>query len=405
MKTSSTPATPPSAPPPAGDALAATAPDAHARFRQVRFFSCLDGLRALSIVAVIWHHTAASAVLESFAFLHRGNRGVTLFFVISAFLISTLLLRAKEKGPIHVPRFLARRALRILPLYYAVLALYVVLALWGPADADARRRFFENLPAFATFTSNWFVSLDGRVIFYFAWSLAAEEQFYLCWPWIERKFPKAWPVAVAAVLLVVSTAAGLLLAGLPTHPLGLKIMASIPAAILLGVILAHVLNSRGGFARVWALAGRRGSALAALALTAAALCIEHRLGFFGELLTSGAMTLLVAACVVREDNDLAPLLRLRPVAWIGTVSYGVYLIHMLAVHVVRVALAQAGIVSAYADFVFGGLLAIGVATVSYLTFERFFLKLKDRWFSDARPAPASGPAAGEAYKPGLAPVR
>ena len=385
---------------------AAEAPDPQARFRQVKFFYCLDGLRAFSILAVIWHHTAAAAVPESLGFLHRGNRGVMLFFVISAFLISTLLLRAREKGPLKVPRFWARRALRILPLYYAVLALYLVLVAWGPGDAAARQRFFENLPAFATFTSNWFVSLDGRVIFYFAWSLAAEEQFYLCWPWIERTFSKAWPVAVAAVLLVVSQAAGLALAGMPVDPLGLKILAGIPAAILLGVMLAHLLNSRRGFGRLWALAGRRGSALAALALTAAALAAETSLGFFGELATAGAMTLLVATCVVREDNDLASLLRLRPVAWIGTVSYCVYLIHMLAVNVVRVALAKAGIVSAYADFALGGLLAIGVASVSYLTFERFFLRLKDRWFSET--TSASSPARipqPEVCKPGLASIR
>ena len=404
MKTEVLPAAPLYSPAPDRGARTREATDPHARFRRVKFFSCLDGLRAFSILAVVWHHTAAASVPEAFGLLHRGNRGVMLFFVISAFLISTLLLRAKEKGPIHVPRFWARRALRILPLFYAVLGLYVALVAWGPGDPAARQRFFENLPAFATFTSNWFVSLDGRVIFYFAWSLAAEEQFYLCWPWIERFCARAWPVAVAAALLVVSQAAGLVLAGLDPDPLGLKIVASVPAAILLGVMLAHLLNSRRGFALAWTLAGRRGAPLAALALTAAALAAEPALGYFGELLTALTMTLLVATCVVREDNALAPLLRLRPVAWIGTVSYGIYLIHMLAVNVVRVALAKAGIVSAYADFALGSLLALGVATLSYRTFERFFLRLKDRWFSEAAPAPTPAPRA-EVYKPGLAPIQ
>lgn len=356
---------------------------AYERFRAVRFFSSLDGLRAVSILAVIWHHTAAAAVPERFAFLHRGNRGVMLFFVISAFLISTLLLRAKERNTLHVPRFWARRALRIFPLFYVVLAAYVAVVFLLEHDGTARRGFFENLPAFATFTSNWFVDLDNaRVIFYFAWSLAAEEQFYLCWPWIERYCAKAWPVVVAVVALGVSQAAGVLFALKASDAFVLKIVASIPAAILLGVILAHLLNSRRGFGWLWALAGWRGAAVTAAVLVVGALSVESRLGFFGELLTAFALTLLVSSCVVREDNGLAPLLRVRGVAWIGTVSYGIYLVHMLAVGVVRRGLAACGLESPYGDFLGGALLSIAVASLSYCTFERFFLRLKDRWFSE-----------------------
>src|SRR5688572_20909218 len=84
--------------------------NAYEHFRRVRYFSCLDGLRAISILAVIWHHTAAMAVSTDWTLFQRGNRGVMLFFVISAFLISTLLLRAKETRTLNVPRFWARRA-------------------------------------------------------------------------------------------------------------------------------------------------------------------------------------------------------------------------------------------------------------------------------------------------------
>lgn len=378
----------------------------YGRFRNVRFFSCLDGLRAFSIIAVIWHHRASSAVSADLGFLHRGNRGVTLFFAISAFLISTLLLRAKEKGAICVPRFLARRALRILPLFYGVLAIYVVFVAFVERDAVAAREFLANLPAFATFTSNWFVTLDGpRVIFYFAWTLAAEEQFYLCWPWIERYLSNWWPVVVAIAALVISQGIGFAFAGNYADSLPLKIAASVPAAILLGVILAHTLNSRRGFGWLMAVAGRRGSAVAAVVVVAGALAAEPALGFGGELLTSLAMALLVATCVVREDNDLAPLLRLRPIAWIGTVSYGIYLMHMLSVGAARRALALAGVASPYADFAAGAILSIAIATVSYWTFERFFLRLKDRWFADAparlKPAAASKAAARHAVPSGL----
>lgn len=366
---------------------------AYDRFRQVRFFSCLDGLRAISILAVIWHHTAAPAVSGHLGLLHRGNRGVTLFFVISAFLISTLLLRAKERGTLHVPRFWARRALRILPLFYAVLAVYVAVVTFVERDAVARQGFFANLPAFATFTSNWFVELDSpRVIFYFAWSLAAEEQFYLCWPWIERFCSRSGPVLIALGGLVASQVAGYVFTSGFSDAFGLKVLASIPAAILLGVVLAHTLHSRRAFAWLWSLVGRRGSAVLAAAFVAVALSAEPVLGFPGELVTAFALTWLVSSCVVREDNDLAPVLRVRALAWIGTVSYGIYLVHMLSVSVVRRLLASGGIVSPFADFAGGALLSLAVASVSYWTFERFFLRLKERWFAEAPVRPVTGPA-------------
>ena len=117
----------------------------------------------------------------------------------------------------------------------------------------------------------------------------------------------------------------------------------------------------------------------ALVFAAFALTVEPELGFFGELSTSFALTLLVATCVVREDNDLAPLLKVRAIAWVGTVSYGIYLFHMLALGATGRVLGKVGIQSPYWEFFGGTLLAIAVASLSYLTFERYFLSLKERW--------------------------
>lgn len=93
---------------------------------------------------------------------------------------ATLLLRERERNSkIDLKAFYIRRSLRIFPLYYGVLFLYMVLVSVLERDSTAGQAFFNNLIYFATYTSNLFVPLDGRVIFYFAWSLAAEEQFYL----------------------------------------------------------------------------------------------------------------------------------------------------------------------------------------------------------------------------------
>ncbi len=361
---------------PAGSEAAA----GYEAFKRVKFFGSLDGLRALSILGVIWYHTVPAS---HDSLLGQGNKGVTLFFVISGFLIVTLLLRAKEAaGTFSLPRFWGRRMLRIFPVYYAVLAAYCVLVWKLEKDGVARETFFNNVPAFATFTANWFVNLDNaRVIFYFAWSLAAEEQFYVVWPFIERFARGRWPLAVALSALVVTQIVAWLAGDLARAQLSLRILTSVPAAILLGVMLAHLLHDQATYRQIWRFAGRRGSALAAVGLSLLALAYAPGWGAAGELLVAVALAALVATCVTREDNDLAWLLRWRPVAWIGTVSYGMYLMHMIAVNLMRKAGAAAGIEgSAYYDFLAGSAAALCLATISYLTYEKFFLTLKDRWF-------------------------
>jgi peptidoglycan/LPS O-acetylase OafA/YrhL len=365
----------------------------HDRFRQVRFFACLDGLRGLSILAVIWHHTLSPSMPANWPLVHEGNRGVHLFFAISAFLISTLLLRGQAAGSLHVPTFWARRALRIFPLYFLVLLTYVGTVFLFEHDAIVRQTFFSNLKYFATFTSNWFVSNDSsRVIFYFAWSLAAEEQFYLCWPWVERFLP-SWGAVILSLLLIAGAQSVLIVyAGESGMPLPAKILTGIPFAILLGVTIAHALHSPLVYRQVFRLAGRRGAALTTVVCMLIVLGLEPKLGAFRELAVGAVMTLVVLTCVIREDNDLAALLRWRPLAWIGVVSYGIYLLHMLSVHVFHgLANALLHSSSAWLDFAGATAVSIAAASVSYLTYERYFLAMKDRWFGTSvnvrHPAP------------------
>src|ERR1700758_3162269 len=96
----------------------------HAQYLRTRYFGALDGLRCLSIVWVVGFH----AKLANTQLFRRGDYGVGLFFVISGFLITTLLLREKaSRGEISLKNFYARRTLRIFPLYYAAVILYTAL--------------------------------------------------------------------------------------------------------------------------------------------------------------------------------------------------------------------------------------------------------------------------------------
>jgi peptidoglycan/LPS O-acetylase OafA/YrhL len=353
-------------------------------FKLAEYFGSLNGLRFLSILAVACHHSLGNK-LASLGIRHLGGTGVQLFFAISGFLIVTLMLRSRDAaGAFSLRRFYARRVLRIFPLYFAVLALYVVVVCFFERNPLGRAEFFRNLPSFATFTSNWFVNSDNpRIIFVFAWSLAAEEQFYLYWPLVER-FSFAARRAVVAVLCLIFLSQ-LVLFIYPdqlSSTLGLRIVASFPAAIGLGVLLAHILDTQAGYRMVHAVLGRSWSAAAALAAVAAAVAQQDRLGGLAPFMTDVAMAGLVASCVVREDNALAPLLRFPPIDKIGQISYGIYLLHMLCINAVRRLALGAGISSPYCDLVFGFALAAAVAWLSFTYYEAWFLRLKDRVFSE-----------------------
>jgi peptidoglycan/LPS O-acetylase OafA/YrhL len=351
----------------------------YADFKKTRFFGSLNGLRCISIIAVIWHHTASSGFPEGIA--RQGHHGVTLFFAISGFLITTLLIREKEKsGTISLLGFYIRRSLRIFPLYYTVLIVYCVSTVIFEGSSRYGAAFFSNLKFFLTYSSNWFVSLsDSRVIFYFAWSLATEEQFYVLWPSVERFLKGRYAALVAVLMIAVSQAAQYVITSIDAPAAFPVIVASsISTAICLGVLLAHALNDERIYSVASSILGRRWSAAAALAACAAVLYFAPSLGFAERILVPLSFALLVGSCVIREDNCLAGLLSVKPLDWIGTVSYGVYLLHMLSANLVKRILPVFGLEGPLPYFLLTSIVAVCAATVSYLFYESRFLRLKER---------------------------
>jgi peptidoglycan/LPS O-acetylase OafA/YrhL len=343
-------------------------PSEHARYLARRHFGALDGLRALGILAVVWHHTVGGP----------GRFGANLFFLLSGFLVTTILQReARRTGSVAVTRFRARRARRLYPLYFAVLALYVgVVALLEP-PGPVRAAFFGNLPAFATFTSNWLVGLEGeRVVFYFAWSLAAQEQFYLLWPLFLKHVSVRTCAGALGSLLATAylTRAGLFDLALAPGTFGRTLVLSLMPALLLGSLLALTLDTRAGFERVRRALGGRWASCALLALA----LFLWRSPSVPEICMHATLTALAAACVVREDHVLARLLCLRPVAHVGAVSYGIYLLHMLCHNAVERGLTRIGAAEPALDFALTAALAIALATLSHRYFESLFLPADKR---------------------------
>ncbi|MDB4985402.1 MAG: acyltransferase 3, partial [Myxococcaceae bacterium] len=355
------------------------------------------GLRCISILAVIVYHATGPHGPTS-PLLKLGIAGVTLFFTISGFLITTLLLREQQAyGRIDLPAFYVRRSLRIFPLYYLVLLLYVLLVWLVEPDAALRSRFFENLPAFATYTSNWFVDLDGdRVIFFYAWSLATEEQFYLFWPSVEQHARGASPWLMLLLIVFVELT---WVEAIPMNTSGLihRVILSFAPAIGFGVILAHLMHNERPFRRLRVVLGHR--ATAAIALIALAVSVA-----FGapELVVCGIMAMLVGACCMREDNTLARALRWPLVARAGTVSYGMYLMHMLFLKLARLSCEKLGITNQWVQFAVGLALVFASAWVSYNTYESWFLKLKLRFARGEQPRPSAPTPGSESSELGTA---
>jgi peptidoglycan/LPS O-acetylase OafA/YrhL len=361
------------------------------KFRGVRFFGSLDGLRALSIVAVIWLHawweTPYYPRLEALPVLRQGFYGVQVFFVVSGFLITTLLLREMERyGTISLRDFYIRRALRIWPLYYAVLAIYVVNALIVERGTVRAASFLHYVPSFATFTYTWFISANWPGgMFNLAWTLSAEEQFYFFWPIVLRFLRGIWSSVVLIGIIALKLAADHHLTDrvLPPGWLPTRIVLSIAIAICLGVLLAQALHRKRGFRVLYLVLGWKWSAPVMLVAMLACLAPARPPWLVAFVVT----TALVGACVVREDNGLAWFLRLRPVAFIGTVSYGMYLLNSLCLHGVRAVLRPIGVEYPLVIFVITLGVTVAIAYLSHRYYESRFLALKER-FSRLRSAPA-----------------
>lgn len=343
---------------------------AHATFLSTRVFGSLDGLRAVAILTVLWHHAGGSGLRTGIA--ARGFLGVDLFFVVSGFLIATLLLRERARsGSISLRAFYWRRALRIFPGYYLMLGLVGGIAVVFRGRTAAAT--FHDLPIAATYLSNIF-PVEGLLAI--TWSLAAEEQFYLVAPALEQRAPRQMPLLIAAAWLVVTIPA---LGGFPSLELPSFFREATFGPILLGVGLAHLLNVDRGFHLAFRVVGSRIAPLLALVVTGlAASAPPEDVSGLPRLLIHGCLVVLVASCVVRESHALRPTLTFRPLRRLGNVSYGIYLYHMLVLDVVsrlQQALRLSGSGWTFLMLLAGSWL---VAEASFRWFEARFLALKER---------------------------
>jgi peptidoglycan/LPS O-acetylase OafA/YrhL len=352
-----------------------------AEFSRAKYFTALDGLRAASILLVLLHHVpffepGILAQLQA-----NGRFGVSFFFVISGFLICTLLLRERrDTGTIALGKFYGRRALRLLPLYYTVLAIEAVLVLGFHQYSPANEVLFrEKLPAYLLYYSNWLATATHGP-FFVSWSLAVEEQFYLVFGmlvvFVPRRFLIPTLTAALGLKFFLYQRFGNIDAGSTTW----RVLFSYQEAILWGVLLAFALNNRRVFDVVARLLRPRATPLilsAAIMLWLTFHAMDGQSTWDAEILFV-LMTLTVAALVIRRR---VPVLCARPMVHIGRISYGIYLLHMLVMSAVK---KIPGFSSPGMCFALTLLLVVALASVVYRYFEAPIIAYYKRRFSPAR---------------------
>jgi peptidoglycan/LPS O-acetylase OafA/YrhL len=339
-------------------------------FRATRFFPAIDGLRAISILGVIAFHCGATwpGILGG-----QGHLGVALFFMVSGFLITTLLLREQvSTGAISLKKFYIRRTLRIFPLYYGVLAVFCLAVAVFDRSTPEGLEFWRHLPFFTLYGNNWVIDKGaGRVIFAFSWSLATEEQFYLLWPSILKacKNTRA-AVAVAFGMAVWAWAMEIAIGNgaIDFGPVANRILLTIPAPISLGCLLAFALHHERSFRAIYPILKDEYLGLAALLFILTSP--------FNSTVIYVPFFLLLGHVVVppqAKPVGLGWALSNRAIRHIGVVSYGAYLIHMLVANVGKRLLH---LDSPWALLLWTAPITVLAASIIYRYYETPFLRLK-----------------------------
>ena len=347
------------------------------QFRATRFFPALEGLRAVAALLVVFHH-ARSHWLWGWL---EGWNGVTLFFVLSGFLITTLALREEDAlGALRWRAFVVRRAFRIVPVYLAALALYVVAMAVAGIGAAHRGPFVHAMPWYLSpFPEVPFFSRT-HIVFSLAWSLGVEEKFYLLWPLLA--FVVLRGRARGRLGLALSLAFVLQLPIAFSH--GGRLLAPY-SAILVGCVLAFLLHDRRGFAALSRL-GTRAWFLASAALLVGAQALTHVLhptaaGFrvaspYYYLPYSAAAALVVAALVLRAPGS--SWLESAPMRLVGRVSYPLYLTHPLALAFAAALIAPGNVTAELAYLAVGITLAVALAYALHRLVERPLIRVGRR---------------------------
>ncbi|MGX5655288.1 acyltransferase family protein [Geodermatophilus nigrescens] len=361
----------------------------------------LDGLRGIAVLLVVGDHALGAftdeghLVPRALSAVTSGAVGVTLFFVLSGYLITGILTRERARsGRVRFGAFYMRRTLRILPAFYVFLTVVALLAMAGLVDVTAAQLLSAGL-----FVWDYSPAADGWWLGH-TWSLAIEEQFYLLWPLALAFLRPQRACWIAVAYLVVAPAIRLgnyVLVESSRDDVWMMFHARADA-LLLGCLLALLPTA---YPRAWERVRRAAGArltvpLALVALVGSSALTKAFGGYwelpFGLTVITLAGGALLAVAVTREvPTVFTRVLRWRVLTAAGLISYSLYLWQQVFLAPEGIALPVVGTTPLAIPAAFA------VATLSYLFVEKPFLRLKDRLSrtSAIPPGATAVPAAGE----------
>lgn len=353
----------------------------------------LDGLRALAAGMVVCYHFWGPAR----QYVHLGGIGVRVFFVLSGFLITGILLRSRARldsgqtaAGVALRRFYIRRILRIFPLYYFALAIAWYWKVSGAREGMAWHvAYLSNLHFFllnAAQPGEW----GGRLAHF--WSLAVEEQFYLVWPWVilfaRRRWLPGIALGMAAVgpvfrFAVFTTTGNDITSVLPFGCIDSLALGSYLAMTVLPEFKSHPLVRPVGAAALWG----------GLLLFGAHQAAEHSDGFWVfrvvsfDLAVALAGVWLVARAAEGMKGPAGRVLELAPLQYLGTISYGIYVYHLMLPELLPRVARQIGYPNLFVPLVdktlpfllFYGTASIVIAAISWHLLEGPINRWKDRF--------------------------
>ncbi len=367
----------------------------------------LDGLRGIAILLVMLHHFTQAHPPAHDAFTHvlfgifdAGWMGVDLFFVLSGFLITSILLESKNSRR-YFASFYSRRILRIFPLYYGALCLFFFgLPLVSPALPVPGP---ESFWWYGLYLSNVDIALhhwEPRVVTHF-WSLAIEEHFYLVWPFIIRWLAPRALIVVCVLTWIGAAALRVYLNDVPLAPIPGYVLTPARLDLLTaGAALSVLGHGERGLAPYRRLIlGLGGIAAVIFGVQVARTgTIDWGIrewwaqAFIGTLTGALFVALITLAISAERRSFLGRALSAGWLRTLGRYSYGIYVFHLAIDEIARRGVPAWGLSAHEAHTTADILLAVcvrsaaavAVAWVSYHLFERWFLELKPRWGSDAR---------------------